>query len=69
MFNIDISKEQIDKTNQIYINDLKSLLKVNTNVPTRTPKKLLDCFYLYKTGSDYYLYIFIDNTWKKTILT
>lgn len=69
MFNIDISKEQSNRTNQIYLNDLKGLLKTNESVPTHTPKKLVDCFYLYKTGSSYYLYIFIDNTWKRTALT
>lgn len=55
--------------NQEYINDLTKLLKTNLIVPTHTPKKFIDCFYLYWDGSTTYeLYIYINNSWKKTSL-
>lgn len=56
--------------NQEYINDLTGLLKTNLTIPTHTPKKFIDCFYLYWDGSTTYeLYIYISNSWKKTSLT
>lgn len=55
--------------NQVYINDLSRLLKTNSTVPTYIPKKLLSCFYLYKSGADYRLYIYIDNSWKYSTLS
>ncbi len=55
--------------NQDYINDLTRLLKTNLTVPTHIPKKFIDCFYLYWDGSTTYeLYIYINNSWKKTSL-
>ena len=69
MLNIDISKDQKDKSNQIYIDDLKRILKTRDSVPTYTPRKVLDCFYLYKNGTDYRLYIYINNEWKYSTLT
>lgn len=55
--------------NQEYINDLTGLLKTNLTIPTHTPKKFIDCFYLYWDGSTTYeLYIYISNSWKKTSL-
>ncbi|NCD00250.1 MAG: hypothetical protein EOL95_11195 [Bacteroidia bacterium] len=56
--------------NQEYINDLTELLKTNLTIPTHTPKKFIDCFYLYWDGSTTYeLYIYTSNSWKKTSLT
>ena len=56
--------------NQAYINDLSQLLKTNTSIPTNTPKKFLDCFYLYWDGSTTYsLYIYINNSWKSVTLS
>lgn len=55
--------------NQKYINDLIGLLRTNTSLPVNTPKKFLDCFYLYWDGSTTYeLYIYINNSWKKITL-
>ena len=57
-------------TDQPYINDLKFPIKTNRTVPTHTPKKFLDCFYLYWDGSSTYeLYIYTNNSWKKTSLS
>jgi hypothetical protein len=56
--------------NQEYINDLMQLLKTNTAVPTHTPRKLIDCIYLYWDGSTTYeLYLYINNTWKRVTLS
>jgi hypothetical protein len=56
--------------NQQYINDLTRIIKTNTAVPTHTPKKFIDCFYLYWDGSTTYeLYIYINNSWKKVTLS
>ena len=56
--------------NQTYINDLTQILKTNTSVPTHTPKKFIDSFYLYwDESTTYELYIYINNTWKKVALS
>ena len=56
--------------NQEYINDLTGLLKTNLTIPTHTPRKFIDCFYLYFDGtSTYELYIWINNSWKKVTLS
>lgn len=66
----DIQFETQGLFNQIYINDLTRLIKTNTTVPTYIPKKFIDCFYLYWNGTTTYeLYIYINNTWKKTTLS
>ena len=59
-----------DKFNQTYINDLRDVIKTNTSIPTHTPKKFIDCIYLYWDGTTTYeLYIYINNTWKKVALS
>jgi len=56
--------------NQEYINDLTGLLKTNLTIPTHTPRKFIDCFYLYFDGTSIYeLYIWINNSWKKVTLS
>jgi len=56
--------------NQVYINDLTKLIKTNLTIPTHTPRKFIDCFYLYWNGTTTYeLYIYINNSWKKTTLS
>ena len=52
--------------NQSYINDLTQILKTNTSIPTHTPKKFIDFFYLYKNETDYRFYTYINNEWKYT---
>ena len=41
----NIDEKQLANNN--YINDLTRLLKTNSTIPTHTPKKFMDCFYLY----------------------
>lgn len=56
--------------NQIYINDLTKLIKTNLTIPTHIPRKFIDCLYLYWDGTTTYeLYIYINNSWKKTALS
>lgn len=55
--------------NQSYINDLTQLLKTNSTVPVNPPRKFIDCFYLYKNGTTFKLYVYIDNTWKNVTLS
>lgn len=65
-------KEIIDSeiVNNRYIKDLSSLLKTNTTIPTHTPKKFIDSFWLYwDESTTYELYIYINNTWKKVVLS
>jgi len=67
---IDISQTQKTSINDLYVRDLFQLLTTNRTVPTHTPKKLIDCFYLYWDGSTTYeLYLYINNSWKKVSLT
>ncbi len=65
--NIDIEKKQVDISNQAYIDDLKKLIKTNTNIPTHTPKKFVDMFYARDNSGTTEFYVFINNTWKKLI--
>lgn len=55
--------------NQSLINDLKKIIVTNSATPTHTPKKFLDCFYLYNSGATYELYVYIANSWKKVTLS
>lgn len=67
---VDINKDDQELFNQNYINDLTKIIKTNSTVPTHTPRKLIDCFYLRWDGSNTYeLYVYINNSWKKTSLT
>lgn len=61
---VEINKEQQSSTNQIYINDLINLKKTVTIAPTFTPKKFIDQIQFVLTGGKYYLYIYLNNTWK-----
>lgn len=38
--------------------------KTNATVPTYTPKSFLEQIYLYKNGTDYRLYVYLNNEWK-----
>ena len=66
----DILFDNQELFNQAHINDLTQLLKTNTSIPTHTPKKFIDSFYLYwDESTTYELYIYINNTWKKVALS
>lgn len=68
--NKQIKFDTQDLFNQEYINDLTQMLKTNTSIPTHTPKKFIDCFYLYwDSSTTYELYIYINNSWKKITLS
>lgn len=69
MFEVKISDQELNKSNQRYINDLKRVLQTHSTIPTHEPKKLLDCIWLYKDGATYRLYIYINNEWKYSALT
>jgi len=62
---IGIDKPQEDLSNQFYIDDLKRLIKTNTEVPTHTPKKFIDMFYLRDNSGTNEIYMFINNTWEQ----
>jgi hypothetical protein len=63
----DIQKEF---KNERKVDDLLKLLKTNSTIPTHTPKKFVDCFWLYYDGATTYeLYVYINNEWKKAALS
>jgi len=62
---VGIDKPQEDLSNQFYIDDLKKLIKTNTEVPTHTPKKFIDMFYLRDNSGTNEIYMFINNTWEQ----
>ena len=69
-YNIEINPELTGQLNQLYINDLKGVIKTNNIIPTHTPKKFIDSFYLYwDKSTTYRLYIYINNEWKYTTLS
>jgi hypothetical protein len=67
---IKIGYNKKELLNDFYIEDLKNLLKTNSTIPTHTPKKFVDCFWLYYDGATTYeLYVYINNEWKKAALS
>jgi hypothetical protein len=68
--NIDFSlfKQKSEKAD-ILINKVRELLITYDTEPDYIPKNSLECFYLYKNGTDYRLYIYINNEWKYNTLT
>jgi len=61
----DILFTQNIKKNNIITKELREILKTNSETPTHTPNKFIDCFYLYYDGSTTYrLYIYINQEWK-----
>lgn len=48
---------------------LVELKETNSTVPTYIPKNFLDQMYLYKNGTDYRLYLYLNNEWKYIDLT
>jgi hypothetical protein len=55
------------ETNQ-YINDLKFPFKINTSVPTHTPKKFIDMFWIRDNSGTMELYVYVGS-WKKVTIT
>lgn len=60
---ISISKQNEDFLNDRYINDLKNIALTNDTIPTYIPKKLSECYYIYKNGSTQRLYVYVNNAW------
>ena len=68
--NIEISAEQTNQFNQDYIDGLVDLLPTHSTIPTHIPNRFVDCIWAYWDGATTYeLYIYINNSWKKTTLT
>ena len=40
--------------------------KHGTTIPTYSPKSFQEQFYFYDDGTNRYLYIYINNTWRRT---
>lgn len=64
-----ISFSEQGNFNQIYIDDLINIKKAITAAPTFIPKKFIDQIQLAHIGSDYKLYLYIDNSWKSITLS
>jgi hypothetical protein len=62
--NMDINKEIKNLEINRYIDDLRFPLKINTSVPTHSPKKWIDCFWVRDNAGTMELYIYIGG-WKK----
>lgn len=61
-------EKQIINNEEQYIKDLKFPFKINTNVPTHTPKKLVDCFWVRNNSGTMEFYIYVGS-WKKVTIT
>lgn len=69
-----VSSNDSNVYNEIFqkstIDSLYKLLKLNTTVPTHTPKSFKEQFYLYFDGSTTYeLYVYVSGSWKKVTLS
>lgn len=60
----DLIKEVQDRTSLDEARFLVGLKKTNATAPTYTPKSFLEQIYLYKNGTDYRLYVYLNNEWK-----
>lgn len=65
---INISQENETFLNDRYINDLKNIALTNDTIPTYVPKKLSECYYIYKSGSTQRLYVYVNNAWTYSTL-
>lgn len=65
----DLIKEVQDRTSLDEARFLVGLKKTNATVPTYTPKNFLEQIYLYKSGTDYRLYVYLNNEWKYITFT
>ena len=73
---IKYKKQKIEDLKQVddikAVDESRKLVKMketNSTVPTYIPKNFLDQMYLYKNGTDYRLYIYLNNEWKYIDLT
>ena len=58
--NIGLDEQQITTLTNKYIDDLKKIIPTNTTIPSHTPKKFIDCFWIYNDN----LYVYINGGWK-----
>ena len=65
---INISQQNESFLNDRYINDLKNIALTNDTIPTYVPKKLSECYYIYKSGSTQRLYVYVNNAWTYSTL-
>ncbi len=66
---IGVNYNENTAINQIFIDKLKDLLKTSDVEPAYIPNNLIDCIRLYKSGTTYRVYFYIDNTWKYATLS
>jgi len=57
----------LPNTDQQYINDLKYTFRINNSVPTHTPKKFVDCFWVRDNSGTKELYIYVGGSWEQII--
>ncbi len=55
--------------NQSYINDLIDLKKTISVAPTFTPTKFIDQIQFYDDGTNFRLYLYVNNVWRYVALT
>ena len=57
-------------SDRLFLDDLRSLFKTHSSIPTHTPKKLIDCIYFYHdNASTYRIYVYLNNEWKYSNLS
>ncbi len=62
--------EDIKKDLNIYGSWIyQGVQRANSSVPTHSPKNREEQFYIYKNGSTFRLYIWVDGDWKYISLT
>lgn len=66
---IAVSQENDNLLTSRYVDDLKRVVPFGSVAPTYVPKKMTECYYFYKFGSDKRLYLYIDNAWTYTPVT
>lgn len=75
----DIEKKKTEQQNQDrtineeelqpILETLRRILKPVDTAPTKIPKSFLDQIVIYKNGSTYRLYIYVEDAWRYTALT
>lgn len=66
---IEIGAESKARVEHVFIKDLMELKEVTLTPPEFIPKKFYDQIQFYYDGTNYWLYLYIDNLWKKIQLT
>lgn len=52
------------QSKNIRLENITNLFEAHSEAPTHNPRTFYEQFYLYKSGTTYRLYVYVDDAWK-----